>query len=425
MVVTDRAGIRVVHVSTHDGGGGAAIAARRVHDGLRGCGVDSRMLVRIKSTRDPSIVQFEPSSRSWPARSVRRLVQRSRHWPYLSTRPADFEIFTDAQSRYGADVAAAVSDADVVHLHWVATFVNYGLFFPALAPRQRVFWTLHDMAPFTGGCHYASGCEGFLRACGSCPILGSRKETDLSRRTWERKQRALSRIDDRQLVVVTPSHWLAGEARRSSLFGRFEVRVIPYGLDLDVFRPIAKPDARERLGLPRDASVLLFVADSLDNPRKGMAHLLAALDELPAGVAPLLLTLGSGHGDMGSPLRHVHLGKLTAEDEVAAAYSAADLFVIPTLDDNLPNTVLEALACGTPVVAFASGGVPEMIEDGITGALVPRGDASALSARIAQLLHDRATLTAMSAAAPRRAAKNHDLCGQARKYADAYSAAIL
>lgn len=383
------------------------------------------MLVRIMASDEPTIRQFQPSRRSWPVRTARRLVQRSRHWPYLATRPEDFEIFTDAESRYGADMAAAVSDADVVNLHWVATFVNYARFFPALSPHQRIVWTLHDMAPFTGGCHYAKDCEGFLNSCGRCPILGSRRESDLSRRTWERKRRALAHLDSRRLVVVTPSHWLASEARRSSLLGRFEVRVIPYGLDLDVFRPIDRVDARGRFGLPVDAPVLLFVSDSLDNPRKGMAYLLEALAELPASSSPVLLTMGSGPGEMGTSHRHVHLGTLRDAEEIAAAYAAADLFAIPTLDDNLPNTVLESLACGTPVIAFDSGGLPEMVDDGVTGALVPKGDSSALSRGIARLLDDPATLADMSAASSAAAQENYALRRQAEEYLELYSAAIL
>ncbi len=425
MVVNDRAGLRVVHVSTHDAGGGAAIAARRLHDGLRGLGVDSRMLVRIKGSGDASIRRFEPSRRSWPARTVRRIVQRSRHWPYLASRTEDFEIFTDAQSRFGPQLAAAVADADVVHLHWVATFVDYAHFFGALARHQRVVWTLHDMAPFTGGCHYARGCEGFVRSCGRCPVLGSSRESDLSRRTWERKRRALAELDPRQLVVVTPSQWLADEARRSSILGRFEVRVIANGLDVDVFRPSPRRDARGLLGVPVDEAVLLFVADSLTNPRKGMSHLLAALDELSRRASPLLLTMGSGPAEIGAGHRQLHLGSLKDVQQITAAYGAADLFVIPSLEDNLPNTVAEALACGTPVVAFDAGGLPEMVDDGVNGALVPRGDATALAAAIARLLRDGGTLESLSAAARSGATRRYDVRKQARKYADLYCAAIL
>lgn len=412
--------MRIVHLSTHDVSGGAAIAAHRLMRGQRAQGGDARMLVRHAHGADPAVAAFNPSMFSWPARLTRRLAQRiaSEHRRLLM--PASVEIFTDDRSRYGADLARTVTEFDVVHLHWIATFVDYLRFFPRLAPMQRVVWTLHDMAPFTGGCHYSGGCEGFTRQCGGCPQLGSFSPDDPSRRIWTRKNRALSALDSAQVHIVTPSRWLATEARRSSLLSRFNVSVVANGLDTSLFRPGNQPSAREELGVPQNSRTILFVSDALDNPRKGMRLLLSALDQLQGIEGLFLVTVGTGVDALPAHIPHLHLGKVGGAERLVSVYQAADVFVTTALQDNLPNTVAEALSCGTPVVAFAAGGVPEMVEDGVNGALVPPTDVPALVEILSRTLRDAAGSESLSAGARRVAEQRYRVSVQSAHYLKLY-----
>ena len=291
--------------------------------------------------------------------------------------------------------------ATCYHLHQVTDFLDYSDTLGQLASRAPLVWTLHEMTPFTGGCSYAYHCGGFTRECGGCPQLGSDNAHDLSHRTWARKRRVFERIATSWLHVVGASSWIADQARRSSLFRRFPVSVIPYGIDCNVFRPI--PDARRLLdsfGIAPTARVVLFVTDWFGNRRKGFDLLDAALSAMRPRDDMVIVSLG--HGDrptVRSSVPHVHLGSFSENRMLAIAYSMADVFVIPSREDNLPNTVLEAMACGTPVVGFQTGGIPDMVSHGVNGLLVPAHSVTELAAAIETLLADQAGSARMGVAA--------------------------
>jgi glycosyltransferase involved in cell wall biosynthesis len=262
---------------------------------------------------------------------------------------------------------------------------------PAALPQfgRPIVWTLHDMWPFTGGCHYDNECGRYSQSCGRCPVLGSERERDLSRLVWNRKRRAWSELEIR---VIAPSRWLADCARRSSLFGRYRIEVVPNGLDLEVFRPIDRKSARELIGLPPDGRIILFGAHAATTDvRKGFSHLQEAsfrLADLGEPSAYRLVLLGATHSPLPLGLESHGLGILQDDVALALAYSAADVFVAPSLQDNLPNTVMEALACGTPCVAFDIGGMPDLIEHEHNGYLARPFDASDLANGIAWTLSD-------------------------------------
>jgi glycosyltransferase involved in cell wall biosynthesis len=259
---------------------------------------------------------------------------------------------------------------------------------PALAPealRDRpVVWTLHDMAPFTGGCHYSDGCARFTEQCGRCPEVGSDDAKDLSFQTWRTRMGVYRTL---KLHIVCPSAWLAGEAKKSSLLGRFPVRVIPYAQPLDTFRPLDRSTIRASLGFGPEEFVLLFAAQSLNNERKGGAYLLEALRRLaclPLAVHTRVLLLGSNPAAdfLRTGLRTELAGHVDAPEQMAALYNTADAVLVPSLEDNSPNVICEALGCGTPVVAFAAGGIPEMLIHKETGWLAPVRDSDGLLAGI-------------------------------------------
>jgi glycosyltransferase involved in cell wall biosynthesis len=220
--------------------------------------------------------------------------------------------------------------------------------------------------------------------------------------------------------VVTPSQWLAGEVRQSILLGRYPVSVIPNGLDTEVFRPRNRVMAREALDIPRDTRVVLFTAQSVRERRKGFTMLAEALTPLPADAGIHLVSLGRSAPPPSIRLPNLSLGFIENDRMLSLVYSAADLYVTPTLDDNLPNTVMESMSCGTPVVGFEAGGVPDMVRNGVSGFVVPKGDTGALRQAILRVLDDPGLRTEMSQNCRRIAVEQYDIKLQARRYLTLY-----
>jgi len=413
--------MRVLHFGASDLFGGAARSAYRLHQGLNRLGLESSMLVARRASADESVVEFVPARDI-----VRRGIRGVLRWrnarevaAYDATRPAGFEPFHTERSRFAAEQSHWPLPSGVFNLHWISEFVDYAALLPRLATHGPIVWTLHDMNVVTGGCHYDHECGRYRQGCGNCPQLGSGREEDLSRAVWLRKHRVFSKIPAERLHFVTPSAWLKQVVEASPLAAGFAVSVIPYGLDTDVFAPRDKAMAREQLGLPQDARVILFVAHSSDIRRKGFDLLTAALAGLEDDVT--LLTVGEGGKMEGLDLSEVRLGRVEEDERLALIYSAADVFVIPSREDNLPNTVLESLACGTPVAGFAVGGIPEMVRDGVTGCLAPRGDVRALRAGITTLLSNADRQREMSQTCRRVALAGYRLELQAERYRNLYA----
>jgi glycosyltransferase involved in cell wall biosynthesis len=311
----------------------------------------------------------------------------------------------------------------VINLHWVAWFLDHQSFFANVPKHIPLVWRLADMAGFTGGCHYTQGCEKFIAKCGACPQLASNDEHDLSRQTWLRKKQSLGLIRPGMLHVVGTSRWIAAEARRSSLLGEFPITVIPNGLDVESFAPRDKMFARDLWSIPRDASVILFAAESTTNKRKGLSHLIDALKNIRGINKPFLLSVGSGKPPVDSSIPHLGLGRINDDRVLSAAYSAADVFVMPSLQESFGQTVTESLACGTPVVGFASGGIPDMVRPGVSGWLAPTGDTAALRDAIVGALNDPRR-GEMSRECRRIAVQEYSLEVQARAYARLYESLL-
>lgn len=299
-------------------------------------------------------------------------------------RPKGFEPFQDDRAPDGYVLKEHLAGIDAVHLHWVTRFLSTEAI-PWLAEQAPLLWTLHDMLPLTGGCHYDHECGRWHENCGACPQLGSKVENDASAVNWQRKKAAFGRVAPERLRFVTPSRWLADQVRASPLLQRFTVSVIPYYIDLDRYRPRERPAIRATLGLPEDRRLLLFVAADLSSWRKGGEFLQQAMAKLADVASVDLVAVGGGQMPIDHPRIH-RLGAIDDEAMLAKVFAAADLFVLPSLQDNLPNTMLKALASATPVVAFDSGGIRDFVRPGETGDLVPTGDGDALAEAARQLL---------------------------------------
>jgi glycosyltransferase involved in cell wall biosynthesis len=419
--------MKICHISTSDVRGGAARAAYRLHQGLRSAGQDSTMFVARAASDDPAVTLYRPSQRlvhrlSRKLRSILFHVAMAR---YKATRPAGYEHFRSDQT---ADAAAPLQQlpvCDLINLHWVADFVDYQAMLVRLAQMKPLMWTLHDMNPFTGGCHYDDVCGRYRDACGACPQLGSTRAQDLSRQVWQHKHRALGQIAPERLHIVASSRWLAREAERSSLLKRFPISVIPSSVDTNVFQPRCVSELRQMLGLPPSRQIVLFVAQSTRNRRKGFSLLLEALVGLQERRDIVLVSIGSGAPDVPTTLPHRHLGSIENDHMLSLVYSLADVFVIPSLQDNLPNTVLEAMACGVPVVGFDVGGIPDMVCEGKTGRLVPVGDVRALREAILDLLDNPMQRAQMASNCRCVAMSEYALEVQAQRYIKLYESGVM
>ncbi len=415
--------MKIVHISTADNGGGASRAAYRLHDGLRRAGEDSRMYVLDKYTSDERVTQFRstPGRMEWMARNARRLRLNLAQRRYAKTSPPERTFFSEDRTPFYVDACRQMPEAELVNLHWVAGFLDLGAFFGCLPSSMPLVWTLHDMASFTGGCCHAMGCDRFTQQCGACPQLGSTDEGDLTREVWRRKQKYYAALDPSKFHIVTPSGWLGEEVKRSPLMSRFDRSVIPYGLDLEVFQARDRRFSREVLGIPQDAKVILFVSNGLHVHLKGFKHLIGAMEEMDAASGIFLLCLGFGAPPELERFPHAHITSMSDDRALSMVYSAADVFVLPSLADNLPNTMLEAMACGTPVVAFAAGGIPEAVRPGVTGLLAKTGDAAELRAAMLELLGNDTKRAEMSANCRRVALAEYDLSVQTGRYVRLYT----
>ena len=368
--------MKVVHVSYSDSNGGAAIAARRHHEKMIAMGVESSLVVIDRQNNGEGVVKLPVGINVFMRKVLYKLFR-------VLYRPFGTWSFGIP----GNDISEVkeVKEADVVILHWVNNWAvslkSIGKF---LDSGKRVVWFMHDMWPLTGGCHYSMQCRKFERECKECPHLGARWLPDIARVQFNAKQRLLGSRGN--LSFVTPSRWLAGEVKRSALFGSNRVEVSPNPIDMRAFYIMDRLKARQQLGLPADRKLILFGADTIHSPYKGWKYIREIIEQ--GDIDADWVIYGSMKGD--NPFDsdpHVHaLGRVSGAERLRALYNAADVFVTPTLADNYPNVILEAAACGTPTVAFNTGGVPEMIEHGVTGYITARNEAAHLREGIEDVL---------------------------------------
>jgi len=372
--------MKVLHLSTSDLESGAGRAALRVHQGLQNAGIVSQMLVRAKDSSDPQVIA-EKSIRT-------KLGPPLSGLPFQLTRTQSKSNFSLQWFPDNLTKNINRFEPNIINLHWIC---NGFLQVETLRKIQPpLVWTLHDMWPFTGGCHYSKDCDRYTNACGSCPQLTSNNQQDLSRWVWNRKHKAWNSLN---LTIIGASHWIANCARSSSLFRELRVEVIPTGIDIEKYRPIPQSIARSLLQLPQDKKIVLFGAVTATDTRKGFHLLQPALQELTQSEWQdqlYLLTFGTSHQDLQASLglQSSSLGKLSDDLSLAIAYSAADVFVAPSTQDNLPNTVMEALACGVPSVAFKIGGMPDMIDHCQNGYLAQPFEIEDLAQGIAWVIEE-------------------------------------
>ncbi|MGH7885087.1 MAG: glycosyltransferase [Thermodesulfobacteriota bacterium] len=411
--------MKVLQINYSDAKGGAAKASYRLNNALKESGIDSSMLVLYKYLDDSSIILYKSDNKFYS-----RLIRNARKFKInrlLNTvrKPdsGNYEIFSTHHSIY-KDLANYTKNFDLVNLHWISGFLDFTSFFLNYPQNKSIVWTLHDMNPFTGGCHYDNDCGKFEFKCGCCPQIGSKDNKDITNKAILAKYKVLKNRRNDNLSFVSPSRWLKSQIDKSFLFGNYNTKVIPNGIDTNTFQPRDKVYSRKVLGLPIDKKIVLTGFYTLDAKRKGInstQELFANLNNNDI----FLVSFGYGKINLNNR-NYKHLGFIKDDIFLSIVYSAADLFLITSIQDNLPNTVVESISCGTPVIGFDIGGIPEIIENDQNGILIKNRNLKELEEKLISLLNNEAKLNALSINARETALKNFDSKIQSENYFDFY-----
>lgn len=419
--------MNILQVNTFDIQGGAGRAAYRLHKALTQIGETCRTLVRYKQSTDDAVtgIIIGNAEESFAEALFLGAIQET----YIDAHRTDISNTLFSFPYPGCDLSNLdiVREADIINLHWVARYQSPVTLQKLFALGKPIVWTLHDQWAFTGGCHYSGGCGKYTLDCSNCPQLAD-NPFDLPAAILRDK---LELFPTANLTVVTPSRWLAGCARESALFRELRVESIPNSLETDFFVPIPKPEAKQKLGIAADTTALLFGSESGDEKRKGFRELVLAIRCCKADTGFQTL-MDEGRLKVicfGKPGKEIEslgvpwlsLGYLNSDEQIRKAYSAADIFVLPSLEDNLPNTMLESMSCGTPVVCFNVGGMSDVIEDGLDGILVCPYDHEKMAHGILALVSDSSRRTEMGVRAREKMVERYSLGNQARNYISLYA----
>ena len=415
--------MNILIINTTDRSGGAAIAAARLNNSLINLGEKARVLVACKEGDNLATIDVGAAVRY--------------KWGWLCERVgifcrqgfSKFHLWDIDPASVGVDITKLpeFKEADVIHLHWVNQgFLSLKVLRKIFRSGKPVVWTMHDAWPFTGLCHSPLECTAFRRQCGNCMLLRSRSAGDWSNKLWQKKSRLYK--EARKIAFVACSRWLADMARSSSLLNGRQVIDIPNPIDTSIFTPRDKAEARKKLGLPADKALLLFSAYNVNAPIKGIDYLREAcrilVDEDSTLRDRLAIVLaGKGADGQGAaaemPVEVLAMGYVTDTRRMAAIYNAVDMFCIPSLQENLPNTIMEAKASGVPTVGFDVGGIPQMIDHMKDGYLAQAKDSADLARGIKWLLceADNADVTMRNRAA---AVENYSEGRVAERYLNLY-----
>lgn len=419
--------MRILIVNTSERTGGAAVASGRLMNALNNNGVKAKMLVRDKESDHITVVGLRHS-----------LLQE---WHFLWERWCIFchlhfsrkHLFEVDIANTGTDITTLpeFKEADVIHLEWI----NQGMLSlndirKIIAKGKAVVWTMHDLWPATAICHYARMCSSFKTECHRCRLLpGGGSNNDLSKRVWRRKA-AVYRNSNIHFVAC--SRWLEQQAKQSRLLQGMHVTSIPNPIDTNIYHPLDKQKARLSARLPVDGRrIILFVSQRVTDERKGMAYFIEAIERLvavyPAMKERLIVAVLGGHaediaGKLALPV--YPLGYVNDEKKIVSVYNSADVFVLPSLEDNLPNTIMEAMACGVPCVGFDVGGIPEMIDHETNGYVARSKDSEDLMKGIHWVLSDKTDYALLCRKAVQKVNSAYSQHSVALKYIEVYNQAM-
>lgn len=404
-------------LTTSSNSGGAAIAAHRLMNALNRSGeVEAKMLVRDNKCHDKNVLTIGNSL----CNKLKFAFERGLIWSWNRFSRNNLFQVSIANTGYDVTKAEAFNNVDIIHIHWTQQgFLSLNDMKKIFSSGKPVVWTMHDMWACTGICHHSEECEKFMSHCHSCQYLTASNGKDLSYRIFERKKRLYQNSD---FTVVACSRWLQGKAQSSALLKGKRIVCIPNPIDDKLFSPLPEEEARKELGLPLNAKLVLFASQKVTDKRKGIDYLVAAAKILKEkGTDMEFVIMGGKSDDVTSilPFKCHSLGYIDSEEKAAKVYNACNLFVTPSLMENLPNTIMEAMACGTPCVGFNIGGIPEMIDHKTNGYVAEYKSASDLAEGISWVI-ENSEYKKISQVARDKVLKEYSEKTVAQKFVDLY-----
>lgn len=413
--------MNVLIVSTHDHQGGAAIAAYRLLEALNKNGATAHMLTIDKQSDNPNVTQIG-----------NQLINKGRFTAergaiYIRNGFSKKNLFDVSLANIGVSITShpQFKKADVIHLHWI----NQGMLSireigQIVASGKKIVWTMHDMWPFTGICHHAAGCNHFEKGCGMCPYLNKPSKYDISYTTFMLKQAAYSQGN---IHFVACSHWLKQLAVKSKLTAQHKVSAIANPINTELYKPKDKAALRKTMNLPSDKKIILFAAAKVSDRRKGIDYLVEAskiISQQKDNNSIFLIAGGNSEEIIEQlALPATNVGYVASAD-MPNIYNVADVFVTPSLQENLPNTLMESMACGTPCVGFNIGGIPEMIDHKQNGYVAKYKDTLDLANGLLWVLQKSNTVSnieMLSANARSKAVTNYSEATIAKSYIEIYN----
>lgn len=419
--------MKIAVVNTNDLNGGAARAAHRLYLALSKTEDQTLYIVNYKSSDDIGIVKTAESNKSVADNKYAKQFYKEHVQVGLINK--NRSRLTDTIFSFGypgllIDETPEIIDADIINIHWVNNYLSPLTVGRIINTGKPIFWTLHDMWPFTGGCHYAAGCEGFQENCQSCPQL----KKDTYGLPGALLQDKLDFFNAKNLTIVTPSNWMREQAQKSTVFKNHNIVTIPNSIDHEKFTNKGREATRKKYGISEDDTVLLFGAVNGRSKRKGfdlLSKAVACLVEEDKVTNLKVLCFGHPNDSLkklGLPV--IDAGYSEDDDIISGCYAAADIFILPSREDNLPNTILEAFSCETPVISFAVGGIADLIENGHNGYKVEPFDYKKLASKINILATDKALLTQMSKNARKTILEKYTMRHQAKAYKELFNSCL-
>lgn len=406
--------MRVLHLIGGKLTGGAAKGAYWLHQGLLKLGVDSRILTN--STETYNDLTVESIAQTIKQKIIKRIKTELSVIPITFYKKRKDMIFSTALFGYDFTKHPSYKWADIINLHWInGGFVKIGSISKV---KKAIVWTMRDMWPMTGGCHYSMNCKKYENGCGYCDQLGSKIKYDLSWYLLRKKKKYISK----NMVLVGISNWISDCAKKSYLFNNFRVETIYNNINRNEFFPIDKNMSKKIIGIPQDKKVILAGAIGLNSFYKGFNKYLKAVERLHDKSKYYLLFFGrldeSFVRKLG--LDYKDLGYLNDNISLRLAYSAANVFIAPSIMEAFGKTLAESMACGTPVVAFCSTGPKDIVDHKKNGYLAKPYDATDLANGIEWVLEDNARLKELGKNARTKAINEFDIIKIAEKYKDLY-----
>lgn len=418
--------MKIALLNTSERTGGAGIACNRLMKALNNAGHQAFMLVRDKRTDDANVISLNNGFFTRRLNKFRFLYERlSIFWANSLCKK---DLFAVSIANTGTDISEhpIVKDADIIHLHWINQgFLSLKDIRKLIETNKPVVWTMHDMWPCTGICHHARECDNYQTHCQHCFFLKRPAKKDLSYRIFDKKHVV---YQSGKLTFIACSNWLKGRAEKSALFAGHSLFSVPNPIDTSRFRPTDKFRCRKDFNLPIDKQLILFGSMKVSDKRKGIDYMIKAAEILSENENSKdieLVIFGQSTIDptVIFPFKVNYVRFLSNEEDMISLYNAVDIYVTPSLEENLPNTIMEAMACGTPCVGFNTGGIPEMIDHKENGYIAEYKSSEDLAAGILYVLNE-AGLEKFGVSARKKVTQNYSQDIIAASYVRIYNQLI-